>query len=233
MLGVVVESPLGASVIVRLIGLALILTILLPVRGVNWVALTGAVVACMSFALRGHALGDPRFLLGVLVTVHILGLAFWIGALAPLERTTRAESSAQAASLAHEFGTKALWTVAALIVAGGVMLTLFGVATPAALATPYGQAFVIKLALFAGVLALAALNKLRLTPDLLAADPDSGRRLRRSIGWESALIAAILVTTAALTTVTSPPTEQAQLAPQQERAASIVLPVSGDFAWRL
>ena len=231
-LGIVAESPLGSSVTVRLVGLALIPTIILPMRGARWLALAGALVTCVSFALRGHALGDPRYLLGTLVTIHILGLAFWIGAFAPLVRATRRESPAMVGALAHEFGTKALWIVAALVAAGAVTLVLLGAATPAALATPYGQTFLIKLALFAAVLGLAALNKVRLTPELQAAAPGAAQRLRRSIGLESVLILAILATTAALTTVTSPPAEQVHIAPQRPKTVQTAAHVSGDVRWR-
>jgi putative copper resistance protein D len=232
MLWIVAESPLGASVIVRLVGLALIPAILLPNRGAGWVALFGALLTCASFALRGHALGDPRILLGALVTIHIAGLAFWIGAFAPLARAARCETPATVGALAHEFGTKALWIVASLVVAGVLTLVLLGAATPSALSTPYGQAFLVKLVLFAGVLGLAAMNKLWLTPELQSASPRAARRLRRSIGLESALVVAILATTAALTTVTSPPSEQARMTSQQSPTAKVAAQVSGDFQWR-
>ncbi|MEV8468748.1 CopD family protein [Fluviibacterium sp. DFM31] len=231
MLGVVADSPLGASVIVRLIGLALILAIFLPVRGAKWVALVGALVTCASFALRGHALGDPRLLLGTLVTVHIAGLAFWLSAFAPLARASRKEPAVKAGELAHEFGMKALWIVAVLIAAGAATLILLGATTPDVLATPYGQAFVIKLALFAGVLGLAALNKVRLTPALQAAAPGAAQRLRRSIVVESALVLAILATTAALTTVTSPPHERTGMAPLQPKTVQTAATVSGNLPW--
>lgn len=173
----------------------------------------GAVVVAASFAFRGHALEEPRVLLGLLITVHILGLSFWVGAFAPLAQASARGEADVAGPLAQEFGHKALWVVGALVAAGALTLLLFGAATPAALATPYGQAFAVKLALFAGVLLLAALNKMRLTRALLAATPGAGSRLRRSIGVEAALVGTILLTTAAVTTVTSPPenTEQAVL----------------------
>ncbi len=231
-LSIVADSPLGASAIIRLIGLALILAILLPVRGARWIALAGAFIACASFALRGHALGDPRLLLGALVTVHLAGLAFWLGAFAPLARATRREAPATAGALAHEFGTKALWIVAALVAAGAATLVFLGATTPDVLATPYGQAFVLKLALFAGVLGLAAMNKVRLTPDLKAAAPGAAQRLRRSIIIESALVLAILATTAALTTVTSPPSEQGKSASQQTKAVQAAAYISGESPWR-
>jgi putative copper resistance protein D len=74
--------------------------------------------------------------------------------------------------------------------------------------------FAVKLVLFAGVMALAAVNKLTLTPALLAGTPGADTRLRRSIGVEWGLVVAILVTTAALTTLSAPPgnSESAQAA---------------------
>jgi putative copper resistance protein D len=209
-LRIVAESPLGGSVLVRLIGLALILTLLLPVRGAKWVAFAGALAACASFALRGHALGEPRLLLAALVTVHTAALAFWLGAFAPLARAARLGPPARAGALAQEFGTRALWAVGLVVLAGGITLWLLGAATPSALSSPYGQMFAIKLVLFAGVLSLAAINKLTLTPALLAALPGTGARLRRSIGLEAGLVACILITTAALTTVSSPPRDHEQ-----------------------
>lgn len=204
-LALVFESPLGTSAALRLIGLALIFFVLWRKRAGLWLALLGALLASASFALRGHALGEPQMILGALITVHILGLSFWVGAFAPLARAARLDPLAQAGALAHEFGKQALWVVGLLVIAGGITLALLGVASPAALSSAYGQMFLIKLAFFAGVLSLAALNKLSLTPALLASAPGAGVRLRRSIGLEAALVAAILITTATLTTVSSPP----------------------------
>ena len=56
-----------------------------------------------------------------------------------------------------------------------------------------------KLAVFAAILAIAALNKLRWTP-MLVTSPEHGRiGLRRSLGWEIALCALILIATAIMT----------------------------------
>lgn len=118
-LGMVADSPLGASVTLRLIGLALILAILVPWRGSQWIAAAGAVVVAASFAFRGHALEEPRLLLGPLITVHILGLAVWIGGFAPLARASARREADVAGPLAQEFGKKALWVVGALVAAGG------------------------------------------------------------------------------------------------------------------
>ncbi|MDW4497144.1 CopD family protein [Sulfitobacter sp. D35] len=203
-LGMVTQSPLGTSAILRLTGLALICCVLWRTRPGLILALLGAILASASFALRGHALGEPQMILGTLITLHILCLAFWVGAFAPLARAARTDPPVRAGALAHEFGSRALWAVSIVVLAGGGALGLLGAATPSALFTPYGQMFALKLVLFAGVLALAGLNKLTLTPALLASAPGAGARLRRSIGIEAGLVAGILVTTAALTTLFSP-----------------------------
>ncbi|MCC1492816.1 copper resistance D family protein [Cognatishimia sp. F0-27] len=220
-LGMVADSPLGNSAVLRLVGLALILAVLWRARAGLALALTGACIASASFALRGHALGEPQLILGALITIHILCLAFWVGAFAPLARAARRDPPARAGALAHEFGRRALWAVGLLVLAGGITLALLGAATPSALTSPYGQVFVIKLMLFAGLLSLAAVNKLKLTPALLDAAPGAGTRLRRSIGVEAGLVAGILVTTAALTTLFAPPgnADNAQ--------ATLSAPVSG------
>jgi putative copper resistance protein D len=204
-LGMVADSPLGTSAALRLVGLALILAVLWRARTGLVLALMGACIASASFALRGHALSEPQMILGVLITLHILCLAFWVGAFAPLARAARRDPPMRAGALAHEFGRRALWAVGLVVLAGVITLGLLGAATPSALSSPYGQMFAVKLVLFVGVLALAAVNKLTLTPALLAAAPHASARLRRSIRVEAGLVAGILVTTAALTTISAPP----------------------------
>lgn len=208
-LSMVADGPLGTSVSLRLLGLALILCLALPLRAGRWLALIGAALVCASFGFRGHALGEPRIVLGGLITLHMLGLAFWIGAFLPLVRAARVETPAQAGALAEEFGAKALWVVAGLVGAGGVKLALLGGASLAAVSTTYGQFFALKLIVFAAILSLAAVNKLRLTPALLASGPGASARLRRTIGLEASLVAVIFLTTAAVTTLTAPPRDMA------------------------
>ncbi|RBI82527.1 copper-binding protein [Rhodosalinus halophilus] len=204
-LGMVAESPLGTSAALRLTGLALILCVLWRGRTGLWLAVPGALLASTSFAFRGHALSEPQAILGTLVTLHILCLAFWIGGLAPLLRSLRSETPAASGALAEAFGRQALWAVGLVVLGGGLALALLGAARPSALASPYGQMFALKLLLVAGILAMAAFNRLSLTPALLASRPEASARLRRSIRAEAALILGVLLVTATLTTVSSPP----------------------------
>jgi len=204
MLTMVSDSPLGSSITLRLIGLALICAILLPACFGRPLAALGVVVVAASFVFRGHALEEPRLLLATLITLHVLGLAFWIGAFAPLYRLSGANTASVAGQVSHDFGRIAVWVVGALTLAGGVTLWLLTGNVLNALFTPYGQFFAIKLGVFLAIIAFAAWNKLRLTPALLRQEPGAGSRLRGSIRMETALVALILLTTAILTTVSAP-----------------------------
>ena len=119
--GMVVESPLGASLGVRLAGLALVSLAALNRPGARLAGGVGAVLVCASFALRGHSLDEPRLVLGALVTLHVMGLAFWIGVFAPLHRLAGADAKA-AGALAAEFGAWAVRVVPALAAAGAAPL---------------------------------------------------------------------------------------------------------------
>ena len=204
-LEMVVGSPLGTSAAIRLAGLALILGILHPSRSGRLLAITGAILASASFAFRGHSLDEPRLLLVTLVTLHILALAFWIGGFAPLARAAAQEPPADAGALAHEFGTKAMWVVAAIVGTGILTFATLGALKPTVFTTPYGQMFLVKLFAFAGVMSLAALHKFSSTPALMDARPKAAQRFRRSIACEAGLVALVLVVTATLTSLAAPP----------------------------
>lgn len=205
-LALVWESPLGFSIALRLVGLGMICAILLPSCHGRWLSCVGIILVAMSFVFRGHALQEPRLLLAVLITLHILGLAFWIGVFTPLYRLSGARMDPVAGQIAHDFGRMALVVVGLLALAGGVTLWLLtgGVVLP--LSTPYGQFFAIKLGVFLATIGLAACNKLRLTPALLLQDRGAGANLRQSIRLEGVCVAVILLTTATLTTVSAPET---------------------------
>lgn len=204
MVTMVWDSPLGFSIAVRLVGLALICAILLPKRLGRPLATVGVILVAASFVLRGHALEEPRLVLATLITLHILGLAFWIGAFAPLYRLSGNLEGTVAGQISHDFGRLAMWVVGGLTLAGGATLwqltgNLLGI-----FFTPYGQFVAIKLGVFLGIIGLAAWNKLRLTPALLRQEQGAGRHLRLSIRAEALLVALVLLITAVLTTVSAP-----------------------------
>jgi len=199
------EGPLGHAAATRLVGLALIFvafffpSLLLPG------ALIGAVLVAVSFALSGHATAEPRLVLSAIITTHLLGVSFWIGALWPLYRATQLCVQEDAADLAHRFGNQAMIVVPTLI-AAGALFTILRVDPVLALATSaYGWTLFAKLVIVLGLLALALKNRRSIVPTMQSGDVEASAKLSRSIGWEAVVFAVILATTAVLTTLTPIP----------------------------
>jgi len=203
LLGVVMESPIGAQQTLRAGGLALVAALWLGPAG-RWPAAVGASAVAASFALAGHTVREPRLALAALVTLHAAGAAWWIGGFAPLRRAARRAPPGEAARAADAFGRAALGVVAALAAAGIGLLVLIAGSPLAALETGWGRLLALKLLAVAGLLGLAALNKLRLTPALAAGRSGAAGALRGSIAAEAALALAVLVLTAAMTVLGGP-----------------------------
>ena len=201
MLGFVWESPLGAAAIWRGLGELAILAILVPRIG-QWIALVGTFAVAISFAQVGHTLGEPRVALVVLLVLHLLAAAFWVGALVPLRRAALAPTSAD---LLHHFGNLAAGGVAALILAGTSLAWLLSGSITALFGTAYGLALLVKVAIVAVLLGFAAWNKVKLVPALRAEKPGAAHALRRSISMEMLAVVLILLATATITSVTTPP----------------------------
>lgn len=199
------DGPLGHAAAARLAGLALVLVALL-VRSLRVSsALIGALLVAVSFALSGHATAEPRLALSAIIITHLLGISFWIGALWPLYRATQLYAHEDAAGLAHRFGNQAMIVVPALL-AAGVLFTVLRVDPIPALATnTYGWTLLAKLLLVLGLLALALKNRCSIVPAMQSGSVEASAKLRHSIGWEAFVFAAILATTAVLTTLTPIP----------------------------
>lgn len=202
MLGFVWDSPLGAAAIWRSTGELLVVALLINGGFGLGVGLIGAFLIAISYTFVGHSLGDPRWLLTSLLTLHLLTAAFWVGALAPLRR---AVGQPDGASLLHRFGTIASVTVALLIVVGLIFAWLMTGSLSALLSTAYGWTLLAKLSVVTGLMALAAVNKWRLVPALASGDHTPASHLRRSIQIEAVTVLLILIATATLTSITTPP----------------------------
>lgn len=202
MLGLVWDSPLGTAALWRGAGELLILAVLIE-RTIGLMAsLLGALLVAVSYTLVGHSLGDPRWLLAGLVGVHLLAGAFWIGALAPLHR---AADRTGGAALLHRFGRIASGTVAVLVFAGLTFAWLMIGSFNGLFGTAYGWTLIAKIGVVTALLGLAAKNKLQLVPALSSGDSSASSRLRRSIRMEIIAVALILLATATLTSITTPP----------------------------
>ncbi|SFI70755.1 copper transport protein [Bradyrhizobium sp. Gha] len=152
--------------------------------GRAWYARALALIAFvgvgMSLAMTGHAAtASPEVLTRPAVFVHGLAVAFWIGALAPLAALPSKPMPAML-PLLDRFSRIAMPVVAGLALTG-VVLAIIQLEKPAALVdTSYGLILSVKLALVLFLLALAAINRFRLTP-ALAKDQAAAPALKRSI----------------------------------------------------
>jgi len=199
------HSASSVVLVVRLLGLAVI-AMAIGRRGE--VGLTSSVVGvglvAASFVLTGHTVANPlRWVLAPLLTVHVLIVAFWLGALVPLYLACTRETPAIAGQVTEAFSKIALCLVPGILLAG-CLLGLVLVRHLAEFRTGYGMSLLAKFAGFVALMGLAALNKWRLGPAVAAGDRRTLKSFRRSLGLEYLLISAVLSITAAMTTYYSP-----------------------------
>lgn len=165
----------------------------------------GAAAAVASFLVTGHAAtAPPVWLMATVVAIHLFCTAFWFGALYPLYKTTQVADAAAAGAVMTRFSQWAVYSVA-LIVLSGIVISWTQVQSPAnVLTTDYGMMLVRKLVLVGIILALAAYNKLALTPRLEKGDERGAASIRRTIRIEFVIYVLILGAAMAMT-LTSPP----------------------------
>jgi putative copper export protein len=172
----------------------------------RWVGWLGAASAATSFVWTGHAHAlNPNALPMLLQSLHLLGAAFWLGALLPLLIVARSGAMPRIAAAAARFGAVAIWVVGVLVAAGVMLLRALLGDFEALWNSTYGRCVLFKLGLVACLLCAAAFNKLRLTPRLLSGDSRGVETLRASIRLELLLGGLILAATATVTTVAGPP----------------------------
>jgi putative copper resistance protein D len=194
----------GRAAVLRAAGLLLAIPALARGRG-RRLAIAGAAVAATSFAWVGHARAAAQAVTPLLVGVHVLAAAFWLGALGPLAIAARRREPRALGALAARFGRIALAVVGALLAAGAMILWILLGSFSELWTSGYGRLASVKIALVACLLALAAWNKLRLVPRIAAGDALAVRSLRRSLRAELLAAGLILLVTAALTTLAGPP----------------------------
>ena len=190
----------GKAAAVRMIAAAALLAANLLRRGV---ALAAAATLIASFALEGHTLNAANEpVLVALLIVHLAAICWWIGALYPLLVVLGRAPPELAAATIAAFARRAAWIVLALVVAGALLLlALTGAEFDPA--SDYQQRFGCKLLLVAVLLALAAWNKLRLTPLHETNYAVGSRKLRQSIKGE--MTAALLILGATAWIITASP----------------------------
>jgi len=152
----------------------------------RWLALGSAICFIAAIAWTGHAgstLGELGNLHLAADALHLIAAAGWIGALVPLALLLAAARRNQGfawASLARRatqrFSTLGIVSVGTLLATGAINAWILVGSIHALIVTGYGQLLMLKLVLFAIMLALAAINRFWLTPRL-GLSPDNEPQL--------------------------------------------------------
>jgi putative copper export protein/mono/diheme cytochrome c family protein len=175
--------------------LVIVLAVCLAVQGrtrkhvAGWIGMLAAAafIATLAWAGHGAATEDVPFDAIHLPAdiLHLLAAGAWLGALLPLvmllaqarrDRSPEAVAVARAATL--RFSTLGLSCVGTLLVTGVVNTWFLSGSVPALLGTLYGQLLLVKIALFATMIAVASVNQRRFLPRLADAASDAALRLR-------------------------------------------------------
>jgi len=213
MITIVVQSAVGTGVGFKAASFALFvgLTLVMLVqrnrtsttknKGLSaLVVVLGVVLACAGYSEMGHVAS-----LGILeqlaLSLHVVAIALWVGSFYPLYLLCQTEQGVSVLPLMTRFGDWGWAITLSLSIAGGYLLTQLLSSPIELISTSYGVLMLIKVLCVLCLLGLAALNKFRLVPALIAAGTQP---LARSIKGEMCLAAVILILTALLSTVTGP-----------------------------
>jgi len=175
--------------------LVIVLAVCLAVQGrtrkhaAGWIGMLAAAafIATLAWAGHGAATEDVPFDAIHLPAdiLHLLAAGAWFGALLPLvmllaqarrDRSQEAVAVARAATL--RFSTLGLSCVGTLLVTGVVNTWFLSGSVPALLGTLYGQLLLVKIALFATMIAVASVNQRRFLQRLADVASDAALRLR-------------------------------------------------------
>lgn len=207
------DSAAGSIVMVNLSGyviVALALILLGQASSENvWpysplsllVASFGIASLVYSFSLSGHSMSQARYY-QVIFFIHILIAAWWLGLLFPLWLTVRHATVEESNIVLENFGKLAVITVSILLLCG-VWMSYELTGWQGLLSSDYGFWLMLKLALVAVILAMAAYHKLYLVPLILKRG--NTFLIQKSILMEKMIASSILVVTAIFTTFVGPP----------------------------
>ncbi|GGM50665.1 copper resistance protein C [Micromonospora sonchi] len=204
----VADTDVGLLLAVRLALLALAAALLPAVtrgtagrRRIGALAVVG-VAGLLTWPLAGHPVASPVPPVSiVLTTVHIAGVAVWLGGLLAL--TVFLLRGTHERLLARILPAWSRWATLAVawLVTAGVVQAAIELGRPAALlGSAYGRLLCAKAALLAGVLAVAAWQRRLIRRRVAATSP---RLVARAAGVELAAAAVVLALTAVL--VQTPP----------------------------
>lgn len=234
----VLDTRFGQVHVVRLVLLAVVAPVLMatlrragehrPPIAATIAAGVLAIGLLLTPGLAGHAAsGDLIGLAVVADVVHLGGVSVWLGGLVLLATLVLPRAGEPAAAqVVPRFSSVAVGAVTVILATGLVQSWRQVRSVEALTDTTYGKVLVVKVAVFAAMVALGALSRravhrrfrvpvlvLSPGPGAAAASPDGelARRLRRSVGAEVGLSVAVLLAAAIL--VYTPPARSAVAQP--------------------
>ncbi len=196
-IGVLLDSTPGRLAVAELV---LALLVLLVARR-RPVVIAGALGIAVLEGLRAHPHAELPGWGAVLVSVHLLAAAMWIGALVHTVRVARSRNRSRAGvgAVVRAYARVALWLVVVVLLAGilaAVSLIPLGDVMPVLTGTTYGRWLSVKLGLVLVVLAVALAARWFLRRG--SRQPSVAARV------EVGALAGVLVATAALTALAPP-----------------------------
>jgi copper resistance protein D len=211
LLTVLDETQFGLVTEVRL-GLAVLLAICLAYDrrpSPRWLALGAALCLVAAIAWTGHAASTPYKLGYLHITadaLHLYAAAAWTGGLVSLVLMLRTLNGAAEPSTeldaVRRFSALGMVGVATLMVSGLINAWILVGSFRGLFLTDYGWVLLAKLAIFAAMVAFAAVNRFRLTPRLASlADRGAVRSLRRNTMVEFALALSVFAIVGVLGTL--------------------------------
>jgi copper resistance protein D len=193
----------GAALCLQMTGAALLIASGGPQDSSVRVKLSHTALMMIGFAFSGHAasIGPVE---GLAAALHASAAAWWLGSLYYLHHACAQPGFDRLRDIVTRFSSIAFVATGALVIAGlTLILILIDIGDDASL-SGYGQILAVKILIAGSALGLAALNRWRLTPRLVAGEASAVAVLHRRVVAELGLIGAVLIVTAILTTYVSP-----------------------------
>lgn len=210
-LKILLPSPVGTVQITRTLCFSIIAVLLIAknywwssqqTSNPSWITRVlialASLIIVTSFSQLGHVT-NLSFFAQILISIHIIAMSLWMGALFPLWKLSRTIEGVPLKDSMHLFGRIAAMIVGLLVICGLTVAILLIKDIHILLTTPYGQGFILKLVLVASILLLAAFNKWYFTPRL--EHPKFAKQLSYTILLEMILGLSILLVTGYITTV--------------------------------
>jgi copper transport protein len=190
-----------------------------PARPVVVAASLGCVYLAMTPGLSSHpAVQSPVAVLLPADVIHVLAVSIWVGGIAAflfalpisLRALEPSERTPVLCSVLGRFSALALVCVIAITITGGIQALVLVQTLHGLVATAYGRAILIKIALFAILVGFGALHRKRIMPALQrlartgATPGGAGTLLRRTLRREGVAMLGVFGVTAALIAYTPP-----------------------------